>query len=152
MNQTCLVASLAFVACWAVVSAQAPSSNAKLDQKAVQSIRVRVIGCVTSDVAAARYVLTDAVLSGDDSPAPAPVGTSGKKSSGKDLSFENSLSYELIGGGLTPHVGYEVEIIGITSDAKLNHADALISAVDSSKHQQTTLTVESVRMVGAKCR
>ena len=151
MNRKCLVASLGLVACWvAVLSAQAPSLNGKLDQKAVQSIRVKVIGCVTGDAEATRYILTGTFLSGDDTPPT--VGTSGKIGSGKDLSFENSLSYDLIGGGLKAHVGHEVEIIGITSDAKLNHADALTSAVDSSKHPQPTLTVESVRMVGAKCR
>jgi hypothetical protein len=151
MNRTCLVASIGLVAAWvAVLSAQAPSSNAKLDDKAVQSIRVKVIGCVTSDVEAGRYLLTDAVLSGDDTPAA--VGTSGKKGSGKDLSFENSLSYDLIGGGLTAHVDHEVEIVGITSDAKLNRTDALGSAADASKQQTTTLTVESLKMLAATCR
>ena len=72
--------------------------------------------------------------------------------SGKDLSFENSLSYHLIGGRLKPHVGHEVEIIGITSDARLSSRDALSSAIGSSKHERTTLTVDSVKMLAAKCR
>jgi hypothetical protein len=151
MNRTCFIASLGLVACLvAALSAQAPSSNGKLDQKAIQSIRIKVIGCVTGDAEAARYILTDAFLSGDD--APPTVGTSGKTGSGKDLSFENSLSYDLIGAGLKAHVGHEIEIIGITSDAKLNNTDALSSAVGSSTHQRTTLTVESVKMLASECR
>jgi hypothetical protein len=77
-----------------------------VDQKAIQSIRVKVIGCVAG----------------------------------------------LIGGRLKAHVGHEVEIIGITSDARLNSRDALSSAIGSSKHERTTLTVESVKMLAAKCR
>jgi len=150
MNQKCLVASLAFVACWAVVSAQAPSSNGKVDQEAVQSIRVKVIGCVEGDAEPGRYILTGAVLSGDDTPST--VGTAGKIGSGKDLSFENSVSYDLIGGGLKAHVGHEVEIIGITSDARLNKRDALSLAIGSSEHEMTTLTVDSMKMLAAKCR
>jgi len=134
----------------AALSAQAPSSNAKEDQKAVQRIRVKVIGCVRGDAEAGRYFLMGAFLSGDDTPPT--VGTAGKIGSGKDLSFENSLSYDLIGGRLRPHVGHEVEIIGITSDAKLNNSEARRSAVGSSTHQRTTLTVESVKMLAVQCR
>ena len=151
MNRKSVVASFGLVACFAAaLSAQAPSSNGKVDQKAVQSIRAKVIGCVEGDAEAGRYILTAAFLSGDD--VPSTVGTVGKRGSGKDLSFENSLSYDLIGGRLKAHVGHEVEIIGITSDAKLNKTDALGSAVGSSKHQRTTLTVESVKMLAAQCR
>ena len=118
MNRKSLVASFGLVACLAAaLSAQAPPSNGKVDQKAVQNIRVKVIGCVAGDAKAGRYILTGAFLSGDDTPST--VGTAGKIGSGRDLSFENSLSYDLIGGGLKAHVGHEVEIIGITSDARI---------------------------------
>jgi hypothetical protein len=90
MNRKSLVASFGLVACLAAaLLAQAPSSNGKVDQKAVQSIRVKVIGCVAGDAKAGRYILRGAFLSGDD--VPSTVGTAGKKGSGKDLSFENSL-------------------------------------------------------------
>ena len=149
MNRMCLVAALSLVAgLVAVLSAQ--SSNGKEDQKAVQSVRVKVIGCVSADGDAGRYILTDAFLSGDDTPPT--IGTAGKIGSGKDLSFENSLSYGLVGGGLKAHVGHEVEIIGITTDAKLNHTAALSSAVGASQHQRRTLTAESVKMLAAECR
>ena len=151
MNRKCPVASLGLVTgLAAVLSAQAPSSNGKEDQKAVQSIRVKVIGCVAGDAEAGSYVLTGAFLSGDDTPPT--IGTAGKIGSGKDLSFENSLSYDLIGGRLKAHVGHEVEIIGITSDARLNNSDARSLAIGSSKHEKTTLTVDSVKMLAAKCR
>jgi len=141
----CLVAGSA-----AALSGQAPSSEGKVDQTAVNSIRVKVIGCVEGDAKTGHYALTGASVSGDDTPSA--VGTAGKKGSGKDLSFENSLSYDLIGGRLKSHLGHEVEIIGITSDAKLNTRDARSSAVGSSKHERATLTVESMKMVAAKCR
>jgi len=151
VNRKSLVASFGLVACLAAaLSAQAPSSNGKVDRKVVQSIRVKVIGCVAGDAKAGRYILTGAFLSGDD--VPSTVGTAGKKGSGKDLSFENSLSYDLIGGRLKAHVGHEVEIIGITSDARLNNRDALSSAIGSSKNEKMTLTVDSVKMLAAKCR
>jgi hypothetical protein len=151
MNRKRLVASFGLVAGLAtVLSAQAPSSNGTMDQKAVQSIRVKVIGCVAHDAAAGRYSLTGAVLSGDD--IPPVVGTAGKRGSGKDLSFENSLSYDLIGGRLKAHVGLEVEIVGITSDARLNNRDARNAAIGSSTHERTTLTVESVKTLAPKCR
>jgi len=151
MNRKGLVACFGFVAGLAVgLSAQAPSSHSKEDQKAVQSIRVKVIGCVRGDAEAGRYSLTGAFLSGDDTPPT--VETAGKIGSGKDLSFENSLSYDLIGGRLKAHVGHEVEIVGITSDAKLNTREAHRSAVGSSTHQRTTLTVESLKMLAVQCR
>ena len=151
MNRKGLVASFGLVA-WlaAVSSAQAPSSNVKTDQKTVQSIRVRVIGCVANHSEADRYTLTGAFLSGDDTPPT--VGTAGTIGSGKDLSFENSRSYDLISGRLKAHVGHEVEIIGITSDARLNNSDARSSTIGSSTPEKTTLTVESVKMLAAKCR
>ena len=57
-----------------------------------------------------------------------------------------------MGAGLKAHVGHEVEIIGITSDARLTNRDALSSAIVSSKHEKTTLTVDSVKMLAVKCR
>jgi hypothetical protein len=151
MNRKSLVAAFGLVAgLAATLSAQAPSSHGKVDQKAVQSIRVKVIGCVAGDAKVGRYILTGAFLSGDDTPST--VGTAGKRDSGKDLSFENSRSYDLIGGRLKAHVGHEVEIIGITSDARLNNREARSSAIGSSKHEKTTLTVDSVEMLAAKCR
>ena len=150
MNRKSLVASFGLGACLAAaLSAQAPSSNGKLDQKSVQSNRVKVIGCVEGDSEAGRYILTGAFLSGDDTPST--VGTAEKIGSGKDLSFEN-LSYDLVGGRLKAHVGQEVEIIGVTSDARLNNRDGLSSAIGSGKHEKPTLTVESVSMLAAKCR
>src|SRR2546428_9950526 len=114
MNRKGLVASFGLVAgLAAVLSAQAPSSNGKEDQKAVQSIRVKVIGCVAGDAEAGSYILTGAFLSGDDTPPT--IGTAGKIGSGKDLSFENSLSYGLIGGRLKTHVGPQVQIGAIPS-------------------------------------
>jgi hypothetical protein len=151
MNRKSLVASFGLVACLAAaLSAQAPSSNGKRDQKAVQSMRVKVIGCVEGDSEAGRYILTGAFLSGDDTPST--VGTAGQIGSGTDLSFENSVSYDLIGGRLKAHVGQEVEIIGITSDARVNNRDARSSAIGSAKDEKTTLTVESVKMLAAECR
>jgi len=152
MHRNRLVASFGLVAGLAAASsAQAPSSNGngRVDQKAVQSIRVKVIGCVAVGAEAGRYILTGAFLSGDDTPPT--VGTAGKIGSGTDLSFENSLSYDLIGGRLKAHVGHEVEIIGITSDAKLNNRDAPSLATGSSKHEKATLTVTSVKMLAARC-
>ena len=151
MNRQSLVAFFGLVACLAAaLSAQAPASSGKVDEKATQSSRVKVRGCVATSTEAGRYVLADAYLSGDD--VRPTVLTAGKIGSGKDLSFENSVSYDLIGGGLKAHVGHEVEIIGITSDARLNNRDARSAAIGSSKHEKTTLTVDSVKMLAAKCR
>jgi len=150
MNRKGLVASFGLVAgLAAVLSAQAPSSNGKVDQKTIQSIRVKVIGCVAGGREAGRYRLTNAVLSGDDIPSTA--GTGGKAGSGKDVSFENSPSFDLIGGRLKAHVGHKVEVIGITSDTKLNNSDSFSSAIGSSTHEKATLTVSSVKMIAAKC-
>jgi hypothetical protein len=151
MNRKSLVVSFGLAAgLAAALSAQAPSSTARVDQKAVQSIRVKAIGCVKGDAVAGHYILTGAFLSGDD--APSTVGTAGKTGSGTDLSFENSLSYDLIGRGLKADVGHEVEIVGITSDARLNNRQARSSAIGASQHEQTTLTVDSVKTLAAKCR
>ena len=108
-----------------------------------------MIGCVAGATEAGRYLLTDAFLSGVDTPSTA--GTVGKAGSGKDVSFENSPSYDLIGGHLKALVGHKVEVIGITSDTKLNNSDSLSSAIGSSKHEKATLTVSSVKMIAAKC-
>jgi hypothetical protein len=151
MNRNGLVASFGLViGLAAVLPAQAPSSNGKVDHKAVQRIRVKVIGCVAGDARAGRYILTGAFLSGDA--VPSTVGTAGKTGSGKDLSFENSPSYDLIGGRLAAYLGHEVEIVGITSDARLNNRDVLNSAIGSATQEKTTLTVDSVKMLAAKCR
>jgi hypothetical protein len=130
----------------AALSAQAPSSNGEVDQKTIQSIRVRVIGCVAGGPAAGRYRLTDAFLSGDDIPR-----TVGKAGSGQDVSFEDSPSYDLIGGHLQALEGHMVEVVGITSDTKLNNSDAFSSAIGSSTHAKATLTVTSVKMMAATC-
>ena len=77
MNRHNLVASVGLVAGLAfAVSAQAPSSNGQVDEKAIQSIRIKVIGCVSDGREAGQYRLTNAVLSGDDMPSIA--GTAGK--------------------------------------------------------------------------
>ena len=150
MYRNSLVASFGLVAGLAVaLSAQAPSSNGKVDQKTIQSIRVKVTGCIAGGSEAGQYRLTDAVLSGDDIPSTA--GTAGKIGSGKDVSFENSPSYDLIGGHLKAQVGHKVEVIGITSDTKLNNSDSFSSAIGSSKHEKATLTVSSVKMIAATC-
>ena len=98
---------------------------------------------------AGRYRLTNAVLSGDDIPSTA--GTAGKAGSGQDVSFENSPSFDLIGDHLKAHVGHKVEVIGITSDTKLNNSDSRHSAIGSSTPEQATLTVSSVKMIAANC-
>jgi hypothetical protein len=150
MNRYSLVASVGLVAgLAAALSAQVTSSNDKENQKTIHSIRVKVVGCVVGGTDAGRYRLTNAVLSGDDTPATA--GTAGKAGSGKDVSFENSPSFELIGGHLTAHVGHKVEVIGITSDTKLNNRDSFSSAIGSSTHEKATLTVSSVTMIAATC-
>ena len=139
MTRNSVAASVGLIAgLAAALAAQAPSSNGKADQKAVQSIRVRVIGCVANNSETGRDILTGAFLSGDDTPPTA--GTAGKIGSGKDLSFENSLSYDLIGGGLKAHVGHEVEIIGITSDARLNN-----SAARSSRGPRESISLRRSR-------
>jgi hypothetical protein len=164
MNRHSLAVSFGLVAgLVAALSAQATSSNGKVNPKTIQSIRVKVVGCVVGGTEAGRYRLTHAVLSGDDIPAtagtagkagsgkPATAGTAGKAGSGKDVSFENSPSFELIGGQLKAHVDHNVEVIGITSDTKLNNSDAFSSAIGSSMHEKATLTVSSVKMIAAKC-
>jgi hypothetical protein len=108
-----------------------------------------VIGGVVAGSEADHYRLTNAVLSGDDIPATA--GTTGKVGSGQDVSFENSPSFDLIGGRVEAHMGHKVEVIGITSDTKLNKSDAFSSAIGSSNHERATLTVTSVRMIAATC-
>jgi hypothetical protein len=151
MNRKTLVTSFGLIAgLTAAVSAQAPPANGSVDGHGVQSIRVKVIGCIAADADAGRYILKGAFLSGDDVPSTAQ--TPGTIGSGRDLSFENSLSYDLIGGALKAYVGHEVEIIGITGDARLNNNDAFSSAIGSSKQEKTTLTVDSVKMLAAKCR
>jgi len=150
MHRNNLIAFLGLVAgLTAAFSAQAPSPRGKADQKTIQSIRINVIGCVVGGREAGHYRLTNAVLSGDDIPSTA--GTAGKLGSGKDLSFENSASFDLIGGRVKAHTGHKVEVVGITSDTKLNNSDSFSSAIGSSNHERATLTVTSVRMIAATC-
>ena len=150
MSRQSLVASFALVAALvAALSAQGTSSNSDVNQKTIQSIRVKVIGCIAGGREAGQYRLTDAVLSGDDIPSTA--GTAGKAGSGKDVSFENSPSFDLIGGRVKGHVGHQVEVVGITSDTKLNDSDAFNSTIGSSTHERATLTVSSVKMMAATC-
>jgi hypothetical protein len=151
MSRNSLVASFGLVAgLTAALSAQATSTNGKVGRKAIQSIRVKVIGCVASGREAGHYRLTNAVPSGDD--VPSTAGTAGKAGSGRDVSFENSPSFDLIGGQLKAHMGHTVEVIGITSDTKLNNSDSFSSAIGSSTHEKATLTVSSVKMIAATCR
>jgi hypothetical protein len=150
MNRNGLVVSFALAAgLAAALSAQVPSSNGNADPKIIQSIRVKVIGCVVSDSEAGHYRLTNAVLSGDD--VPSTAGMLGTVGSGQDLSFENSPSFDLIGGDVKAHRGHKVEVIGITSDAKLNKSASDSSAIGSSTPAKVTLTVSSVKMIAAIC-
>ena len=150
MNRNSLIVSFGVVAgLAAALSAQGSSSNGKSDPKTIQSIRVQVIGCVAGGREAGRYRLTDAVLSGDDTPATA--GTAGKVGSGRDVSFENSPSFDLIGGDLKAFVGQKVEVVGITSDTKLNNSETWSAAIASSTQEKATLTVSSVKRLAATC-
>ena len=151
MNRKNFVASFALVAgLVAALSAQVTPSNSTVNPKTIQSIRVNVIGCVATGAEAGRYRLTHAVLSGDDIPSTA--WSAGKAGSGKDISFENSSSFDLIGGDLKAHLSHQVEVVGITSDRKLNHTDAFNSAIGSSAHEKATLSVSSVKMIATMCR
>src|SRR5713226_6305629 len=148
MTRNSLVVSFGLVASLAAaLSAQATSTDGKVDQKAIHSIRVKVIGCIASGRDAAQYRLTNAFLSGDG--VPSTAGTGGKASSGQDVSFENSPSFDLIGGRLKAHVGHKVEVIGITSDTKMNNSESFNSAIGSSTQEKATLTVSSVKMIAA---
>ena len=150
MNLNSFIASWVLVACvTGSLSAQALSTTGRVDDKAIQSIRVKVIGCVAIGKEAGQYRLINAVLSGDG--VPSPAGTGGKVGSGQDVSFENSPSFDLIGGRLKAHVGHKVEVIGITSDAKMNQSDSFNAAIGSSNREPATLTVSSVKMMAATC-
>ncbi len=150
MNRKGLVASLGLVAgVTAALSAQPTSTNGTVDYKAIQSIRVKVIGCVASGKEAGQYRLINTFRSGDG--VPSPTGTGGKAGSGQDLSFENSPSFDRIGSRLKAHVGHKVEVIGITSDTKMNHSDSFNAAIGSSTREPATLTVSSVKMIAATC-
>ena len=151
MNRHRFMAVLVLVASLATtLSAQTTSLSGTADQntRSIQSIRVRVTGCVADGSEAGHYLLKDAFLSGDD--VPSTAGTLGK-AGGRDISFQNSPSYELIGGQLETQVGHKVEIIGITSDTKLNSSDAIRLVVGSAK-QKTTLTVGSMTIIAVKCQ
>ena len=50
------------------------------------------------------------------------------------------------------HMGQKVEVIGITSDTKLNNRDSFSSTIGSSMHEKATLTVSSATMIAATCR
>jgi len=133
----------------AVLSAQVTTSSDSVERKAVHSIRVKVIGCVAKGARADHYRLTRAFPSGDG--VRSPVGTAGRSGWGEDLSFENSPAFELIGGRLEGHVGHTVEIVGITSDTKLNNTESFRSTIGSSTREDATLTVRSVKMIAAAC-
>ncbi len=151
MNRTVLVGSVGLAASVAVaLSAQAPSSNFDAERKTIQSIRVKVTGCVASGREARHYRLTNAFLSGDD--VPSTAGTVWRAGSGQDLSFENSPSFDLIGGDLEAHMGHKVEVVGITSDTKLNNRASFSSAIGSSTQERATLTVSALTMIAATCR
>lgn len=149
MFRLTFVASLAVVALTANLSAQTLSSKARADRTAIQSIRIKVTGCVTRE-ADGQYRLTNASLTGDG--VAAPVGTVGRSGTGDDLSFENSPSFDLIGGRLTGLVGHTVEVVGITSDTRLNNTDAFHMTIGSSARDRATLTVRSATTIAATCR
>jgi len=150
MNRIGLAVSVALAGgLAAALSAQPRFANSGTDQKTIQSIRVTVIGCVASGGEAGHYRLTNAFLSGDD--VPATAGTEAKTGSGQDLSFDNSSSFDLLGGNLKAHMGHKVEVTGITSDTKLNKSASLNSAIGSSTQERATLTVSLVKMIAAKC-
>ena len=98
---------------------------------------------------AGRYRLTHAVLSGDDIPATA--GRVRQAGSGQDLSFENSPSFDLIGSDLKGHLRHKVEVVGITSDTKLNNSDSFSATIGSSAREKATLMVSSVKTIAATC-
>jgi hypothetical protein len=62
----------------------------------------------------------------------------GRRGTGDDLSFENSPSFDLIGGQLTGLFGHTIEIVGITSDTRLNNTDAFHSAIGASDRDRAT--------------
>jgi hypothetical protein len=131
------------------VSTQASSANGNTDHEAIHSIKVKVIGCVANGAGPGQYRLTNAFLSGDG--VRSRAGTAGSAGSGQDLSFEDSSSFDLIGGRLDAHLGHKVEVIGITSDTKMNHRDAFHRAIGSSTQDKATLTVSSVTWIAAPC-
>src|SRR5260370_13692329 len=104
MNRKSLAMSAGLVAGLATaLSAQTASSDyGKVDQKIIQSITVKVTGCITAASQAGRYILTDAVISGDD--ITSTVGTAGREGSEKDVSIEHGPSYDLDGGYPKPHL------------------------------------------------
>jgi hypothetical protein len=149
MSRLTFAALLAVVALTASPSAQTLSAKAQADRKAIQSIRIKVSGCVTRE-SNGHYRLTNAFLTGDG--VPAPVGTGGRAGTGDDLSFENSPSFDLIGGRLGALVGHTIEVVGITSDTRLNNTDAFHLAIGTSDRDRATLMVRSVTTIAATCR
>jgi hypothetical protein len=140
-----LVAGLA-----TALSAQTISSEyGKVDRKIIQNIAVKVTGCITAGSGAGRYILTDAVTSGDD--ITSTVGTAGKDGSEKDVSIEHGPSYDLEGGYPRAHLGHKVEITGIRGDARLSSRDPLRSAIGSATYEKQTLTVKSMKMISPIC-
>jgi hypothetical protein len=150
MNWRMLVVSLGLAVGFAAhVSTQSASANGNASHEAIHSIQVKVIGCVANGTEPGQYRLTNAFLSGDG--VPSRAGTPGREGSGQDLSFENSPSFDLIGSRLAAHLGHKVEVIGITSDTKMNHSEAFHWAIGSSTQDKATLTVSSVTLIGAAC-
>jgi hypothetical protein len=150
MNGRMLVVSVGLAVGFAAnVSTHAASENGTMAHEAIHSIRVKVIGCVANGTELGQYRLTNAFLSGDG--VRSRAGTAGRAGSGQDLSFENSSSFDLIGGRLAAHLGHKVEVIGITSDTKMNHRDSFHLAIGSSTQDKATLTVSSVTRIAAPC-
>ena len=58
----------------------------------------------------------------------------------------------VLGGRLAGLVGHTIEVVGITSDTKLNNTDAFHSTIGSSARDRATLTVRSVTTIAATCR
>ena len=150
MNWRMLVVSVGLaVGFVANVSIHAASADGNADHEAIHSIKVKVIGCVEKGAGPGQYRLTNAFLSGDG--VRSRAGTTGNAGSGQDLSFENSPSFDLIGGRLAAYIGHKIEVIGITSDTKMNHSDSFHLAIGSSTQDKATLTVSSVTLIGATC-
>jgi hypothetical protein len=149
MSRNSLVAAFGVFAGAAAILAAQTSSNVKADRRPIQSIKIKVIGCVVSAKEAGHYRLVDAISSADA--ARSVTGTAGKSAAAQDVSFENSPSFDLIGANLTSHMGHRVEVVGITSDTKLNNSDAFRAAIGSSAPDAATLTVTSIKTIAATC-
>jgi hypothetical protein len=126
-----------------------PSSNGNADRKTIQSIRVKVIGCVAGGM--------KPVITGSQTPFPAamtsrqPPGRWGGQAPDRTFPSRTARRSTSSVGDLKAHMGHEVEVIGITSDTKSNKSASCSSAIGSSTQEKATLTVSSVKMIAAKC-